>query len=329
MSPLSERHPGTVAELGRLSAEDLGPLLDESLVTWDRQFDWDFAPAAELVRDFVQRHALNGFALMGGSSIVGYAYYVCEERKSLIGDLYVMEEFRSVETENVLLQAVLAELWRTPGVHRVEAQLMMLSSARNRVLPFPRWVRAYPRDFLSTPLANTAQLVPREHPRLTITPWTTSHQDDTARLIATAYRDHVDNDFSEQSRSPEGAQRFLTSIVQYPGCGTFFEPASFAAIDASTGVLQGIVLASMVAARAGHITQVCVAPAQQGTGLGYELVRRSLVAFSTHGSRSVSLTVTTANPAALRLYERMGLVNRREFAAHVWEPRWDRAITLL
>src|SRR5580693_3815706 len=126
MSPLSERHPGPVVELGRFSAEDLGPLLDEALVTWNRDFDWDFAPAAELVRRFVQKHALNGFALMRGSSIIGYAYYVCEETKSLIGDLYVMEEFRNVESENALLQAVLGALWRTPGVRRVEAQLMML-----------------------------------------------------------------------------------------------------------------------------------------------------------------------------------------------------------
>lgn len=321
MSPLCERHPGPVAELGRFSAEDLGPLLDEALITWARDFDWDFAPAAELVRHFAQMHALNGFALVQDSRIIGYAYYVCEEHKSLIGDLYVLEQFRSVETENALLRAVLAELRRTPGVRRVEAQLMMLSSARNRMLPFPEWLRAYPRDFLSRSLADLSWLAPREHPRLSIVPWTPSRRDETARLIATAYRGHVDNDFSEQSRSPEGAQRFLTSIVQYPGCGTFFEPASFAAIDASTGVLQAIVLVSLVADKVGHITQVCVAPSHQGTGLGYELVRRSLLALAAHGCRSASLTVTTANQAAVRLYEQMGFINRREFAAHVWEPR--------
>jgi ribosomal protein S18 acetylase RimI-like enzyme len=109
--------------------------------------------------------------------------------------------------------------------------------------------------------------------------------------------------------------------VQYPGCGTFCGPASFAAIDASTGVLQGMALASMVALHSGHITQVCVAPAYKGAGLGYELVRRSLVALAANGCRSVSLTVTTANHGAVRLYERMGFVNRREFAAHVWVPR--------
>ena len=71
----------------------------------------------------------------------------------------------------------------------------------------------------------------------------------------------------------------------------------------------------------GHITQVCVAPAFRGTGLGYELLRRSLLALAGHGCRTVSLTVTTSNADAIRLYERMGFVNRRDFAAYVWEMK--------
>jgi ribosomal protein S18 acetylase RimI-like enzyme len=266
-------------------------------------------------------HALSGFALMQGSRVVGYAYHVCEERKGLIGDLYVMDQYRNVETENALLQPVLAELWRTPGVRRVESQLMMLSSAGNRALPYPEWVRVYPRDFLAASLATVARFAPREHPGLTITHWTTTRQDETARLIASAYRGHLDSQINDQYRSPGGARRFLMNIVQYPGCGSFFGPASYAAIDSSTGILHGISLASLVASDVGHITQVCVAPSHKGTGLGYELMRRSLLALAAHGCRSASLTVTTANQAAFRLYEQMGFVNRREFAAHVWESR--------
>ena len=40
-----------------------------------------------------------------------------------------------------------------------------------------------------------------------------------------------------------------------------------------------------------------------------------------HGCRSVSLTVTTSNASAIRLYERMGFINRRDFAAYVWETK--------
>jgi ribosomal protein S18 acetylase RimI-like enzyme len=198
---------------------------------------------------------------------------------------------------------------------------MMLSSVRNRPLPYPDWVRVNPRDFLVASLSTVAQFAPREHPKLTIAHWPATRQDETARLIASAYRGHIDSQINDQYRSPGGARRFLMNIVQYPGCGTFFGPASYAAIDASTRVLHGVSLASLVASDVGHITQVCVAPSHMGTGLGYELMRRSLLALAAHGCRSASLTVTTANEAALRLYQRMGFVKRRDFAAHVWESR--------
>jgi ribosomal protein S18 acetylase RimI-like enzyme len=131
----------------------------------------------------------------------------------------------------------------------------------------------------------------------------------------------VDSNINDQYRSTGGARRFLTNIVQYPGCGTFFSPAACVAIPATGRGLYGICLTSLVAHDVGHITQVCVAPAFRGTGLGYELLRRSLVALADHGCRTVSLTVTTSNASAIQLYERMGFVNRRDFAAYVWEMK--------
>jgi ribosomal protein S18 acetylase RimI-like enzyme len=115
-----------------------------------------------------------------------------------------------------------------------------------------------------------------------------------------------------------GARRFLNNIVQYPGCGAFFGPGSFAAVDQQT--LCGASLASLVSRDVGHITQVCVARSYQGTGLGYELMRRSMNALAAHGCRAVSLTVTAANESALRLYRNMGFAPRRPFQAFVWQP---------
>jgi ribosomal protein S18 acetylase RimI-like enzyme len=37
-------------------------------------------------------------------------------------------------------------------------------------------------------------------------------------------------------------------------------------------------LASLVASDAGHITQICVAPSQRSKGIGYALLRRSMLA---------------------------------------------------
>jgi len=48
-------------------------------------------------------------------------------------------------------------------------------------------------------------------------------------------------------------------------------------------------------------------------------MRRSLRALAAHGCQRISLTVTSANTTAVRLYERMGFTERRGFAAFVWD----------
>jgi ribosomal protein S18 acetylase RimI-like enzyme len=308
-------------DLRNIDVEGIALVLAEQMASWTSELDWDFAASASLVRRFVQMHALSGYALvLRGlpTRTIGYSYYVCEEGKGLIGDLYVLKKFRTAENENSLFHATLDALWRSPGVHRVEAQLLMLSDTPNRRVPYPSWFRSFPRLFLETRL-RMALPAHKLTASISITPWEETLQEATGRLIAGAYKNHIDSRINDQYRSAPGARRFLTNIVQYPGCGSFFAPASFAAIDRD--VLCGASLASLVAKDVGHITQVCVAPSYQGTGLGYELMRKSMEALAEHGCRAVSLTVTAANEAALRLYRNMGFVERRAFSAYVWEPK--------
>ncbi len=309
-----------VVELRRIAADRLDPLLEEEIRTWRTDLDWDFHQSADLVRRFVHMQALSGFALMLNGVVAGYAYFVCEEGKGLIGDLYLLREHRNILNENVLMEASLNAIWRTPGVKRVEAQLMMLSSPLDRILPQPQAFRCFPRHFMVAPLAPAVQLAPKRQAGISIARWTHNRHEATARLIANAYQGHLDGQINDQYRTAAGARRFLTNIVQYPGCGTFFPPASYAAMSTSGDELRGVSLASLVAADVGHITQVCVAKSHQGTGLGYELVRQSLLALIAHGCRMVSLTVTSSNENAVRLYQRMGFTTLRDFAAYIWEP---------
>jgi ribosomal protein S18 acetylase RimI-like enzyme len=305
-------------DLRGVDAESLAPVLDEQIESWRTGLDWDFSASANLVRRFVQMHALTGYALASRGRILGYAYYVCEDGKGLIGDLYVLKQHRTAENENALLQTSLDAMWQTPGVRRVESQLLMLAEAGNRGVPYPTWFRSFPRLFLEAPLAAS---LPRRQllPTIALIPWTESWQEATGRLIAGAYQNHIDSQINDQYRSALGARRFLTNIVQYPGCGSFFAPASFSATDKT--VLCGASLASLVAHDVGHITQVCVAPSYQGIGLGYELMRSSMAALAEHGCRAVSLTVTAENKSAVQLYRNMGFVQRRGFSAYVWEPK--------
>jgi ribosomal protein S18 acetylase RimI-like enzyme len=319
MAALPDRYMESLIDLRDLTAEHLAPLLEEEIAAWRSGLDWDFTASADLVRRFVHLRALSGFALMGPTGVDGYSYYVAEEGKGLIGDFFVRAAARSREAEHRLLEAVLQAIWRTPGMRRVEAQLMMLGGPLDRDTPYARWFRSYPRKFLEVNLPPDAPWRARERSNALFSPWSESRQDDAARLIASAYRGHVDSQINDQYRSPGGARRFLSNIVQYPGCGAFFAPASFGAWDRAGRTLCGVSLASLVAAETGHITQICVAPTHQGQGIGYELLRRSLTALAAHGCRRASLTVTAANESAVQLYERMGFRNRRDFAACVWE----------
>ena len=149
--------------------------------------------------------------------------------------------------------------------------------------------------------------------------WSDLHQPAAAQLISEAYGGHIDGLINDQYRSPAGAQRFLRNIVQYPGCGAFFRPASFSAFEAWNGRLCGVSLASLVGPRTGHITQICVSPSVRGKGVGYELLRQSLAALRRIDCEAASLTVTSANRNAVELYYSVGFEVLHRVPAFVWE----------
>lgn len=324
MAALPDRYADsvhTLVDLRDLMDGHLESLLEEETAAWRTTLDWDFRPSADLVRRFVHLRALNGFALVGGGRVNGYSYFLSEEGKGLIGDFFLRSAVREPALEDRLLTAILEAMWKTPGMRRVEAQLMMLGQPLDRPMPFSRWFRSYPRRFFEIPLSLIRLLPARESAGVVLAPWDEDRQTDAARLISITYKDHIDSQINDQYRTATGARRFLTNIVQYPGCGSFFSAASFAAWNRSDHSMCGVSLASLVAPQTGHITQICVSPAHQGEGIGYELLRRSLTALAAHGCRTASLTATLANASAIRLYERMGFHTRRDFAAFVWEPR--------
>ncbi|HYP07660.1 MAG TPA: GNAT family N-acetyltransferase, partial [Bryobacteraceae bacterium] len=306
-------------ELSRISVEDLEPVLQEERLTWRSTLRWDFGSSAELVRRFVRIQALGGFALLLAGRVVGYSYFVVEDRKGLIGDLYILREFSCPEYEDTLLAAVLEALVMAPGVCRIEAQLMMMRGPFERALPLEGYARIHPRLFMLAELAEVGQLPEGALARgMRFRQWSEAREEESAALIAAAYRGHVDATINDQYGSVTGARRFLNNIVQYPGCGSFFAPASLSA-DLPQGGLAGVIFGSLVSGDTGHITQVCVTPLMKGQGLGYELLRRSLMVFAQNGCERVSLTVTAANSGAIDLYQRMGFRAMRRFAAYVWE----------
>jgi ribosomal protein S18 acetylase RimI-like enzyme len=311
--------PPEIVELRRLSARDLEPLLQEETAAWWETLEWDFEKSADLVRKFVDLRALNGYALVEDGLAVGYIYYVLEEAKGLMGDLYVMRAHRTIERENVLLSAALNSIVAHPQVTRIESQLMMLEFSTSRAIPGSEHLSAFDRNFMRIDLRRAALPEGRLRRAISIDRWTDLHQEATAHLISEAYRRHVDSSINDQYRTLPGARRFLHNIVQYPGCGSFFRPASFTAFEPARASLCGISLASLVSQDCGHITQICVSPEVKGSGVGYALLRQSLLALRDMGCRAATLTVTAANEGAVDLYKRVGFHTLRRFSAYVWE----------
>jgi ribosomal protein S18 acetylase RimI-like enzyme len=306
-----------LCDLRNLRLSGLNELLAEESAFWNEALSWDFETSASLVRKFVEIRALNGYALICDGQVVGYSYFVFEEHKGLVGDLYVRRQYKTSARELQLLEAVLRDLRHSPQVRRIESQLMTF------VGPIPNedpYLRTFPRDFLSLRLPLEFPLKPRAiPPRACILPWQEHYQEGAAQLISMAYRGHVDSEINDQYRSMVGARKFLFNIIQSPGCGNFLQAASLVAFDSERGVLAGICLASLVGEESGHITQICVAKEWQARGLGYELLRQSLELLRQRAVKKVSLTVTSENTQALALYERMGFQKTRHFSAYVWE----------
>src|SRR6202035_3530646 len=148
MAAVSDSPLARIVDLRHLRSGDLDALLEEETETWRETLDWDFRASAGLVRRFLDMQALNGFSLLVNGRPVGYCYFVSEERKGLIGDLYVMREFVSVENEELLLGTVVEALIKTPFVQRIESQLMMLRTARQMTLPRRPNLRGHVRNFM-------------------------------------------------------------------------------------------------------------------------------------------------------------------------------------
>jgi ribosomal protein S18 acetylase RimI-like enzyme len=315
---------GEIVDLRKIAARDLDPLLEEEICEWRTELDWDFRPSADLVRRYTATNSLGGAALMVDGAVAGYGYAVLEEPRGIIGDIYIRAGARNPQAECDLFRSLLEALTTTPRITRMESQLMLVTPDSAQLIAANRStqhaLRLFPRCLMVRP--SSIELPPQAsfpHARFRFDRWQDHSMHVAGTIIAGAYKGETDAEINSQYRSPAGARRFLSNIVEFPGCGTFHPGSSFIASDRATGEPAGMVLSSFVASDVGHISQLCVLPGSRGAGLGKELLRAAVDALARHGARSVSLTVTASNNTAISLYENFGFQRGRLFYAYIWE----------
>jgi ribosomal protein S18 acetylase RimI-like enzyme len=307
-----------IVDLRQTHSRTLEPLFEEEARHWMDELHWDYRPSLELVRKFIDSRALAGYAAMEGRLPAGYGFYVLEEHKGLIGDLFVSTRFSQDQVTEKLLDEMLVAMRAAPRIERVEAQLMPFGATLDPVLVSQRF-RLHTRLFMYLLLEEARMTSAPLSRGLKLERWSDRAFEPCARLMQLAYASHVDGDINDQYRSEAGAMKFLRNIVILPGCGQFLPEASFVLRPATGDFPIGMVLTSRVAEGVGHTTQICVMPGYQGHGLGRHLMEASIEALRARRFHALSLTVTAANATAVRLYETIGFRTIKSFAAGVWE----------
>lgn len=313
-----------ILDLRHFSAASLRPLLEAEARVWSERLEWDYRPSANLLLQYLDSRILPGFVAVENGRISGYVFCVYEEHKAVIGDVFAIQSQRSEATnaqiELKLLGSLIELLQNSPGVDRIESQLLLHPhgelAAAFQATDFSIYRRLFMRRDLSTGALAVSPLVPS---RFEIRAWREDDFNAAARLISAAYSGHLDSHVNDQYRTVAGSLRFLHNIVRFPGCGYFDAGASRVLIRQGTNDFVGLVLCSHVREDVAHITQLCVAKEERSHGLGRLLIENCVENLKSRGVRALTLTVTAENENAVSLYRRAEFQTIHDFDAMLWE----------
>lgn len=313
-----------ILDLRHFASSDLRLLVEEEVAVWRRTLHWDYRASADMVLRYADSRILPGFAAIERGRVHGYCFFVYEGAKGVIGDLYVENsnntQNRRDSIELELLHHSISTLQQSPGIHRVEAQLLIHPTGHLAAPFIEENFRRFRRLFLTLGIEDGYSGLARPlPPDIEIHRWSEADYQPAAHIITSAYHGHVDSDVNDQYRTIAGSLRFLNNIVRFPGCGVFDPSSSFTAFHRPTQSRVGILLCSRVRHDIGHITQLCTLPEYRGSGIGEHLLRSCYADLAARRFSELSLTVTEENRRAHALYQRLGFQHLHTFDGYVWE----------
>src|ERR1051326_2987757 len=203
-----------ILDLRHFSAADLRPLLEEEAELWRHLLSWDYSGSTEMILRYVDARILPGYAALEKGRVCGYSFFVYEGSKGVIGDLFVEGERERYSTpmehpiETRLLAHVIETLQQSPGIHRVEAQLLV-HPASAVARPFlQEGFQRHPRLFMTLPLPTQRPEKPRMPGEFELRRWSEQDYQGAASVITGSYRNHIDSDINDQYRTITGSLRF-------------------------------------------------------------------------------------------------------------------------
>jgi ribosomal protein S18 acetylase RimI-like enzyme len=315
-----------ILDLRHFSARQLRPLLESESRLWQERLRWNYQSSTELLLQYLDSRILPGFVALDRGRICGFTFCVYEGQKAVIGDAFALanERPQMIHITRLLLHHLLQLLQHSPGIQRVESQLLLYDAGSIDEAFLAAGFAMFPRLFMEYDLSQTrgAAGSSRERrrglpPYIELISWSADHYQAAAELIHESYIGHIDARINDQYCSLHGSLRFLHNIVRFPGCGVFDPHASWVLRDQRNGALIGMLLCSRVADDVAHITQLCVATAHRGQGLGLALLEHCIHHLTRSRFAAITLTVTEANHQAVKLYKDLGFFVRHRFDAMV------------
>jgi ribosomal protein S18 acetylase RimI-like enzyme len=310
--------------LDELAPADLAGVFEAQRRDWVEQLDWDLAPVVNLIADALRASALRGVAVFAGPKPVGYGFFSVEIDRCLIGDVFVIPEWRSEEVNGTLALGLLEQIERARPRKRVESQSIIFDARGIDEVFSASGFNRHTRKYMVADLAGADFADPPPHERVRLREWQSSDFNPAAEVVYQAYRGTVDARVNCQYRTREGCADLLDALTDSPWCGRFDGRLTRVAVDVTTGRVCGVAVVSAISTQTAHLGQISVLPAYQGSGVGAALVRSALALAERAGFARASLAVTAENAVAGRLYERCGFATRREFSIYTRAAGWHR-----
>jgi ribosomal protein S18 acetylase RimI-like enzyme len=325
-----------ILDLRHFSAGNLKPVLEAESRVWNERLRWDFQASANLLLQYLDSRLLPGYVAIENGRICGYVFCVYENEKALVGDVFAMPSATNpqstADVERHLLEHMIELLQHSPGIDRIESQLLLRPHGTHAETLRNAGFQIYERLFMELELSSASLLeersdgLPERAPdraldELELRAWRDSDFAAAGHLIAHAYEGHLDGIINDQYRSVSGSLRFLHNIVRFPGCGLFDAAASRVLAYRGREEIAALLLCSRVREDVGHVTQICVNRKYRRRGLSAWLLADCSRALRRSGFQALTLTVTRQNSEAVALYLRSGFITRQTFDALVWDRR--------
>jgi len=302
----------------------LRPLLETESRLWQERLRWNYQSSTELLLQYLDSRILPGFVALDRGRICGFTFCVYEGQKAVVGDAFAVanDAAQMLQITQLLLHQLLQLLLHSPGIQRVESQLLLYDAGSIDDAFLTAGFAMYPRLFLEFDLpshntAGTSRPSTTLPAHIELVKWSSDHYQASAELIHESYIGHIDARINDQYCSLHGSLRFLHNIVRFPGCGVFDPDASWVLRDRRNGALIAMLLCSRVAPDVAHITQLCVATGYRRQGLGLALLEHCIHHLTRSAFAAITLTVTEANHQAVKLYQDSGFFTRHRFDAMV------------